>query len=236
VWPGRPVTAHRGVEDPAAASGGPSRLLARASRGSVGIGYASLMLSWRVALLVVALAALLAAYLIERSKPSAATHAEPGSVPSEPLVQERPAVPPAAAPLVPDLVEAPGADQAVAALPQPERTEPEPIPLENLLRVPQGGPLETDRNPHLRAPEPDAAAEAARPSLRERVRVGHRSEQAGVPGPRERTVGQTDASVSVPVKDSVNLRGGVRVDSRREGDGALEDVEPAPSVGIDVRF
>jgi len=208
------------------------------------IGYGSDMVRWSAIAVAVALVALLAVRLLEAPAPPASAPAA-GGEPAASLAREAPGPePPEIAPVVP----APDApDPAVPPAPAPLAGAPAPlaagtpdaVPLERLLKLPAQGPgasvgLEVDRNPHLRAgaPEPDARREG---SLRDRVRVEHREEPAGVGG-REKTVGQTEASVRVPVKDSVDLRGGVRVDSQREGSGEIEEVEPAPSVGIDVRF
>jgi len=179
--------------------------------------------------------------------------AAPTSAPS-PDAPEAPLEPPADAPATAFAPPAPASRTAVPSEAAPAPSEPPAlarreaaaeapatVPLEDLLRLPAIDPttpqgLEVDRNPHLRVPPDEVASQAARPSLRDRVRVEHREERVGRPGPAERTVGQTDTHVRVPVKDSVELRGGVRVESERAGDGDLEDVGASPNVGVDVRF
>lgn len=197
--------------------------------------------SWRNALVAAALLALLAVWVLVRSTPPVAGPPQPEAARSDPSPGEETASwPEADEPAGADSSPAAAAAPPAAAAPQPEPPGPGALPLESLLRLPAREPgapvgLDVDRNPHLRAPAPGSAAEASRPPLRDRVRVDHRSESAGVPGPREKTLGRTEADVRVPVKDSVDLRGGVRVDSR-QGDGTLEELEPTPSVGVDVRF
>ena len=74
--------------------------------------------------------------------------------------------------------------------------------------------------------------------IRDRARYRHESGKVGPEGTRDQRVGTAEAGVALPVdeKESVLIRGGVRVDYETN-DGALVDApEPAVTVGVEVRF
>jgi hypothetical protein len=54
------------------------------------------------------------------------------------------------------------------------------------------------------------------------------------PGSSQRRLETTDVGVRVPVDESVSLKGGVRIESREEGEKHVQ--EKTPTVGVEVRF
>jgi hypothetical protein len=110
------------------------------------------------------------------------------------------------------------------------------VPLEKLLTLPAkpGLPaagLDVDRNPHLR--EGATPTEGARAAGGPGIRIENTKEQVGPAG--QTSVKRTDASVGVPVGDSVQLRGGVAVERRRK-ESEDTKVQPSPTVGIEMHF
>lgn len=110
------------------------------------------------------------------------------------------------------------------------------MPLERLLRVkpaaPEPRPIPLSESP------PPAAPPAARSGLGDRLRVEHEREDLGPAGPRDVVRRRTDVGVAVPVDegDRVRLRGGVRVDQEEDSQAGSRQVEPSPSVGVELRF
>ena len=68
------------------------------------------------------------------------------------------------------------------------------------------------------------------------MHVERRSEPIGRAGPRQGTYSETEASVRVPVDDSVSLEGGVRVDQRNEPGSEDPERRSIPRVGVEVTF
>jgi hypothetical protein len=58
----------------------------------------------------------------------------------------------------------------------------------------------------------------------------------GRAGPHQGTHSETEASVRLPVDDSVSLEGGVRVDSRDHPRVEEPKRSSIPRVGVEVRF
>ena len=75
-------------------------------------------------------------------------------------------------------------------------------------------------------------------TLRERTRVRHESGKVGPEGARDQRVGVAEAGVAVPVNkdESVHLRSGVRVDYETDDGVLVDDPDPTPTVGVEVRF
>jgi hypothetical protein len=117
----------------------------------------------------------------------------------------------------------------------------EHVPLESLLRAPYapGPPPEPPLDLGSLRYEP-AAPESASPSaidrLKDRVRLQRRIDAIGPAGPRQGTVSETDAGLSVPLDDSVSLEGGIRVDQRDEPGAEEPERKSTPRVGVKVRF
>lgn len=165
------------------------------------------------------------------ASPSPAAHPEP--VPEKSAGSATPTPPVAAAPPAPAAVAAPASPGARPDSAAALDTAPD-VPLEKLLTLreppPPAGALTLDRNPHLRRGEAPGAAGATGD---EGLRVTERTEQVGPGG--ETSVKQTEASVGVPVGESVDLRGGVEVERlRQHGEEAGTDARP--KVGFEVRF
>jgi hypothetical protein len=83
-------------------------------------------------------------------------------------------------------------------------------------------------------PPPRNAADV----IRERARYRHESGKVGPEGTSDQRVGVAEAGVAVPVDDdeSVHIRGGVRVDYETDEGSMVDAPEPAPTVGVEVRF
>ncbi len=136
--------------------------------------------------------------------------------PEPPLAAARPALP---AP--PAEAAAPGATQ---------------VPLEKLLRWDERPPAA--RRLDLAGSDPNDASgtnTAAGSGLGKRVYLQHRTDDVG-PGNRERKLETTDVGVRMPVASSVELRGGMRVESRQDGDAEAAKTDPTPTVGVGVSF
>jgi hypothetical protein len=124
-----------------------------------------------------------------------------------------------------------------------ERVEPPAavhLPLETLLRTLDVPPPARSLDLEALAREPVASAPPA-PSgalelWKDRVRLQRRSQPFGPAGPRQGTHSETQASLRVPVDESLSVEGGVRVDQRDEpGDEEPERLS-IPRVGVEVRF
>ncbi len=116
----------------------------------------------------------------------------------------------------------------------------EHLPLDLLLRTPQGARSESSAV-DFRAPEEAAAPAAPKPPgtldrLGQSIRLERRKEAIGVAGPRQGTHYETDAGVRIPVDKGVALEGGVRVDSREEPGAKEPQRSSTPRVGVEVQF
>jgi hypothetical protein len=138
--------------------------------------------------------------------------------------------------------EAPQAEapQGAVSLPQaaaPPLAAPEspPVPLEKLLKweEPRPAPRGIDLGDAAAPPAPSAAG--SEPGLRDRVYLQRRTDEVG-PGDRERKLETTDVGVRVPVASSVEVRGGVRIESRQDGKPEASTNDPTPTVGVGVNF
>ena len=179
---------------------------------------------------VAAVALFLALYALRPgpgSAPPAAERAAPDAVPGEPGNASVLAAPALAAP------ERGRPTSPAASAPQESALDPQPVvPLEKLLTWTEPRPSPSvDLGAGAR---PGAEADAGSGSgLRKRVYLKRRSEDLA-PGSQPRALETTDVGVRVPVDDSVSLRGGVRIESREEGEERSR--EHTPTVGVEVRF
>lgn len=127
-----------------------------------------------------------------------------------------------------------------AEAPEGDLTEPEPVPLEMLLRVPvTTSGAEAKRPSALDAVEPPSVAPAIPsqgPSWREHIQLERRSEAIGPAGSRQGAYSETEAGLRVPVDDRVSIEGGVRVDQRDEPGQESPERKSSPRIGIDFQF
>lgn len=110
------------------------------------------------------------------------------------------------------------------------------VPLEKLLHWDESRPaargLDLAGGQAGGAPEAEALAAAG---LGKRVYLQRRTDEVG-PGDRQRKLETTDVGVRLPVAPSVELRGGMRLESRQDGDPEAATTEPTPTVGVGVNF
>lgn len=115
---------------------------------------------------------------------------------------------------------------------EPVESDPAAIPLEKLLNWEQARPA--PRGLDLgRAAQPETGAPTGGPGVRDRVYLERRTEELD-PSDKERKLQTTDVGVRLPVGESVEVRSGVRIESRQDGES--EAAEAAPTVGVGVRF
>jgi len=122
---------------------------------------------------------------------------------------------------------------APAAPPESAAADPA-LALDRLLRwsdsqAPPGLDLRPGREPAAAAQASGGAGGGTSVYLR------RRSETHG-PAAREQALDETEVGVRVPVDASVDLRGGVRVDSREDVRTGERESKTTPTVGVEVRF
>ncbi len=102
------------------------------------------------------------------------------------------------------------------------------VPLERLLRPsvadPGVDPLRGEPLGTVAGPEPEPGALKDAIGIERRSAVSHRGTR----------VDDTEVSVSVPIGESVKVRGGVRVQERHTGDEP--EPESRPIVGVEVEY
>jgi hypothetical protein len=178
---------------------------------------------------------LLLALYAARLSPGEAPPAEPQAAPlpaPEPAVELRPAETAPPPPSAARLRAAPPGEPDRPALAAPLEPEPAPVPLEKLLTWEDSRPV--PRGLELgKAAAPEAEPAPSEPGVRDRVYLERRTEEMA-PGDRERKLETTDVGVRVPVAGSVEVRGGVRIESRQDGESEAD--ESTPTVGVGVRF
>lgn len=124
---------------------------------------------------------------------------------------------------------------------QPGTAEPAPrLTREQLFDIgelpPAGGELDLEaiaREGSVAPLDPGGGSE-----ISNRARYRHQSDELGPEGPGRRQVGTAEGGVAVPVApdESVQLRGGVRVDYERDREGTVDGAEPIPTVGVELEF
>ena len=160
----------------------------------------------------------------------------PEPAPPAPAPQALPEAPPAAQPPIaatpPAKPAAPVERWVRVEAAEPAETQ---VPIEKLLHWDESRPaprgLDLASQP---AGTPEVAPRAGT-GLGKRVYLQRRTDEAG-PGDRQRKLETTDVGVRVPVAPSVELRGGMRLESRHDGDAEASTTEPTPTVGVGVNF
>jgi hypothetical protein len=190
----------------------------------------------RIALPLLIVALVLAFWLTRSSAPDASVVMASRPVPPVDLPLNGAAEPEPAAQSIPEPAAESVLEPAAQPSPEPPRaSQPalDPVPLEKLL----------GHKPEYRRPEPVLVLEApeeptpgAAPGAPSPVQVRHRSQEIGPMGPDRRKVGDAEVGVSVPVDDSVRLKGGVRVDYDQDPKKERTQIESTPTVGVEVRF
>ncbi len=170
-----------------------------------------------------------------------------GAAPEVRLVAPARALAPVAAPAVrpplptPPAPERPEATPSVSAEPLPQeapssvrhKVEQVLVSLETLLDVGQEPPrergLDFDANPHLRA------APLKYSKKTQRLHLEHHEDELGL-ATREIKRRRTEVELSLPVDESVELRGGLRVDRHERAGQDSSERDTTPTVGVEVRF
>ncbi len=171
------------------------------------------------------------------AEPPPAPVEEPSpSVPAQPAPENAAPAAPSRSADAPAVRGGDGAGETAASAASEEH-----VPLESLLRAPYAPgpqpepPLDLDSLRYEPA-APQSASPSAIDRFKDRVRLQRRSDAIGPAGPRQGTVSETDAGLSVPLDDSVSLEGGIRVDQRDEPGAAEPERKSTPRVGVKVRF
>ncbi len=166
---------------------------------------------------------------IERTERSAVTTRSTGGSGSDPTGESPTALQPDSTPS-----SAATLDSESAQVVEAPKNDPQLVPLEDLLRVPQASAF-----PHLDPEDdakPDLAVEIEGPTqARRSLRIDASSRRDMLEEDPEQTRQQVDAGASVEVDENTRIRGGVRIERDPES-AVTKEEETAPMIGVEKRF